>query len=438
MSEYSVDRAVSAKKDIVPFYRRLQGQVSVLWTAASVAAVVSFIVFLVVAHRRHDATLEWVLAALIAITVIMATLVLWRFSVIFRPIAWLDSELTRMQEGDFGERPFKRRSHDDLAHLVVALNTAKSNVRSILSELKEASSLLSEQSVSLQAGATQTSEASERNAVAVMGITATVQEQTSMTEQTGLAMERAAEGVRTIEELATRMKQLTDAMIARAEDSRTVMADTRHLSHELREEMSRVATSMAELEHWSLQVAQSVSAIQAIAEETNLLALNAAIEAARAGENGRGFAVVAEEVRKLAEQSKIDSEKIHHAVNEMQVRAELTRQATDSMNQQAGASAAAFQHSESAFEDLVTSLGQLGHHTVEIESSALQIGEHASTVTSMMQSLVAVAKEQKDATEAVAASSQEQLAMMEEVSANTSTVEDVASKLIETASRFRW
>jgi len=61
--------------------------------------------------------------------------------------------------------------------------------------------------------------------------------------------------------------------------------------------------TMSGISESSKKIADIIGVIDGIAFQTNILALNAAVEAARAGEQGRGFAVVASEVRSLAQRS---------------------------------------------------------------------------------------------------------------------------------------
>lgn len=77
-----------------------------------------------------------------------------------------------------------------------------------------------------------------------------------------------------------------------------------------KENLGVVDKAVLESEETLKSFAPIVASITSIARQTGLLALNAAIEAARAGAAGRGFAVVAEEVKKLAELSQAEAEKI--------------------------------------------------------------------------------------------------------------------------------
>lgn len=70
------------------------------------------------------------------------------------------------------------------------------------------------------------------------------------------------------------------------------------------ESVKTVSRDVDDLAENMKHIEEIVDIIKGIAEQTNLLALNAAIEAARAGDQGKGFAVVAGEVKKLAEHTK--------------------------------------------------------------------------------------------------------------------------------------
>lgn len=80
---------------------------------------------------------------------------------------------------------------------------------------------------------------------------------------------------------------------------------------------NRTGESIGNLEQGISEISGFVSQISEISGQTNLLALNASIEAARAGEHGRGFTVVADEVRVLAERSKLLSDSITSMVSKL-------------------------------------------------------------------------------------------------------------------------
>ncbi len=109
--------------------------------------------------------------------------------------------------------------------------------------------------------------------------------------------------------------------------------DLQGMSSDIREQISHSAATIGELQKRTAEIDHIVLVIKEIADQTNLLALNAAIEAARAGEAGRGFAVVADEVRKLAERTRVATVQIGGMIEGVQGQAD---RAVEAMQQGMG------------------------------------------------------------------------------------------------------
>jgi methyl-accepting chemotaxis protein len=108
--------------------------------------------------------------------------------------------------------------------------------------------------------------------------------------------------------------------------------------------------------------------INEISDQTGLLALNAAIEAARAGEEGRGFAVVAEEVRRLADRSKVSAADIASIIDGVQEETNATVMAMDKGAKQ-------MQHGLALLEQVAGAAGQVRLTTQQQRSATAQVVE---------------------------------------------------------------
>ncbi|KQV19930.1 chemotaxis protein [Pseudomonas sp. Root329] len=95
----------------------------------------------------------------------------------------------------------------------------------------------------------------------------------------------------------------------------------RHIES-MSDEIGLAASAVGELAHQVASIDQVLAVIRGISEQTNLLALNAAIEAARAGDMGRGFAVVADEVRTLARRTQSSTDEIQQMIGSLKQGAE--------------------------------------------------------------------------------------------------------------------
>jgi len=174
----------------------------------------------------------------------------------------------------------------------------------------------------------------------------------------------------------------------------------------IRDSFQHVSEKVGDLSQNINNINSITDVINNIANRTNLLALNAAIEAARAGAAGKGFSVVADEIRKLAEQSKLSTENIKSLVISIGADSGQVLETTNSVNTDLVKQISVIQDAMDSFKHLINDVNEIKPEMDTALKMMLSANEKKAKVLIKVQEISSVSEENSAVAEQINATSE--------------------------------
>ena len=310
-----------------------------------------------------------------AIMAILAMIVIGILIVrnITKPISELAELSRRIGGGDLAMDIPQVSRKDEIGSLWQSFRTMADSLLTMVKENKESVNLLSSSSTEILAAATQIAASSVETATAVSQTTSTVEEVRQISESSTAKAKAVADNAQKTTEIAQKGKKALEGIS--------------EIMDNIRERVESIAECVVRLSEQGQAIGEIIATVNDIADQSNLLAVNAAIEAAKAGEYGKGFGVVAQEIKGLAEQSRLATTKVRAILLDVQKGTSAAVMATEQGNKAVETGVKQSQEAGESIRVLTDSVVEAAQASVQIAASNQQQMAGISQVTSAMENI---------------------------------------------------